>query len=152
MKLTIGCDACVDKVCASDKYCCETAWDAICTYRASTTCNVACPGDPATPNCKTLYGSTIGYSLCAENATTCEFAINQTQNTCAAACAKAGGECVASFNDVNNNPCQKPQAPNLGTKSCDSTQWQSAICICSRGCGAGLPCPAGKSCKAGACG
>jgi hypothetical protein len=151
-KLAPGCDACVDTVCAVDEYCCDKMWDAICAYRASTSCDAMCQGDPATPDCKTLYGSTVGFSLCTESATACEFAINQMQNTCASACAKAGGQCVASFNDVNNNTCQKPQVPSLAQLSCGSNNFKSAICICSRGCGGGPPCPAGQSCKAGTCG
>jgi len=42
MPLTIGCDPCVTKICATDPYCCNTAWDALCVDETSSICGKSC--------------------------------------------------------------------------------------------------------------
>lgn len=148
--LSAACDACVTKVCAADAFCCQNTWDAVCVYEVELVCNVACPGDPGTPGCAALYGGTPGFQLCTESASACSFAINTKQGSCGSRCAAAGGECVAMVNDNNNVKCSKSNEA-LDPNSCGSTQYESAICICSRGCGGGLPCSGGKTCSGGSC-
>lgn len=40
--LTKGCDACVTAVCASDSFCCKTAWDSYCVEQATSACGTTC--------------------------------------------------------------------------------------------------------------
>ena len=40
--LASACDPCAQKVCASDSYCCATAWDATCVQEAGTMCGASC--------------------------------------------------------------------------------------------------------------
>lgn len=40
--LAASCDSCVGKVCASDPYCCQAAWDDMCIGEASQFCNGIC--------------------------------------------------------------------------------------------------------------
>lgn len=42
-KLTQGCAPCVDSVCKADPYCCDSAWDGICTGEAELICGINCP-------------------------------------------------------------------------------------------------------------
>jgi hypothetical protein len=37
-KLTGTCDACVQKVCAADAYCCSTGWDNLCVSQVNDAC------------------------------------------------------------------------------------------------------------------
>ncbi|MSP24343.1 MAG: hypothetical protein EXR75_04105 [Myxococcales bacterium] len=146
-----ACDKCVATICMTDPFCCMQNWDSICVSEVLSLCGVTCPGDPGTPPCTTLYGKTNGFSLCSETPAECEFAINATTASCGTVCAQGGGECIALINDVNNMTCAKPQNPMLNPQSCNSMQFQSAICICTHGCGGGLPCPMGQTCKGGVC-
>jgi hypothetical protein len=40
--LVVGCNPCVDQVCAMDPYCCNNGWDGICVGWASQVCGIAC--------------------------------------------------------------------------------------------------------------
>jgi len=40
---SIGCDPCVDLICAADAYCCEVEWDSICVSEVSSICGLTCP-------------------------------------------------------------------------------------------------------------
>ena len=40
--LTNGCDPCVTKICATDSYCCSTAWDSICVGEVGSICGQSC--------------------------------------------------------------------------------------------------------------
>jgi hypothetical protein len=42
--LASGCDPCATKVCASDSYCCNTAWDSICVGEVKSVCGETCTG------------------------------------------------------------------------------------------------------------
>lgn len=44
VSLASACDPCAGKVCASDSYCCATAWDATCVQEAGTLCGASCGG------------------------------------------------------------------------------------------------------------
>ena len=40
--LANGCDPCVTKICATDSYCCSTAWDSICVGEVGSICGQSC--------------------------------------------------------------------------------------------------------------
>ncbi len=40
--LGLGCDACVEQICACDPYCCEKGWDSYCVFEAQEICNLPC--------------------------------------------------------------------------------------------------------------
>jgi secreted trypsin-like serine protease len=76
-KLTSTCDSCATKVCASDSYCCSTAWDAQCVGEVSSICGKTCSssggstggGSSGTGSCShaicsTGTGLTSGCSSC----------------------------------------------------------------------------------------
>ncbi|MBM4356841.1 MAG: hypothetical protein FJ096_01900 [Deltaproteobacteria bacterium] len=151
-KLVPGCgDLCIDKICQTDPYCCTDKWDEVCVYRVAKSCGEQCPGDPATPSCTQLYGKTAGFSLCSESPTVCEFALNTTVGSCAFVCGNAGGQCVTAMNDAFNQTCVKSANAKLDPSSCGWSSAYSAICICTRGCGGGAPCPGGQTCEEGSC-
>jgi hypothetical protein len=65
-KLTSGCDPCATKVCASDSYCCTTAWDSICVGEVSSICGQSCGGGScAHPICSTGSKLASGCDPCA---------------------------------------------------------------------------------------
>jgi hypothetical protein len=41
--LVLGCDPCVDQICAVDPYCCNTGWDNACVGEVTSICNLVCP-------------------------------------------------------------------------------------------------------------
>ena len=41
--LDASCDPCASTICASDSYCCSTAWDAICLSEVTSICGQSCP-------------------------------------------------------------------------------------------------------------
>jgi hypothetical protein len=41
--LASSCDPCVQKVCASDSYCCSQAWDRVCVQEVASACQQQCP-------------------------------------------------------------------------------------------------------------
>lgn len=43
--LALGCDPCVDQVCAQDPFCCDNEWDGLCVSQASDLCGAGCCGD-----------------------------------------------------------------------------------------------------------
>lgn len=45
-KLAKGCNPCVTKICATDSYCCNTAWNSICVKEVSSICSESCGGTP----------------------------------------------------------------------------------------------------------
>ncbi len=142
--LTNDCDACVTQLCNADPYCCKTNWDFICVGKVWSICKQDC--NPNGYNCDKQYmANTAGYQLCWQGAD-CGFAFNSTIKSCAAVCAANGGECTATYNDQGDQKC------TIGTKeSCLTMQFNSAVCVCSRGCGNGPPCGANQKCTNGQC-
>ncbi len=137
------CDMCVTKLCAADGYCCKNAWDFICVGEVWNQCKLDC--SPNGPSCDKQYSTAPGYQLCWQGAD-CALAYNSAQKTCTAICSDGGGECTAAYNDVNDQKCQ------VGQKSqCNTNQFMSAVCVCSRGCGGGAPCVAPQKCTNGKC-
>lgn len=41
--LDVGCSQCVADVCAADPFCCQTAWDSLCTGAVPSICGITCP-------------------------------------------------------------------------------------------------------------
>lgn len=41
--LAAACDSCAQDICASDPYCCQTAWDSICVGETTSICGETCP-------------------------------------------------------------------------------------------------------------
>jgi hypothetical protein len=152
--LAQNCDSCVTQICQYDAYCCAQngQWDLICSYFVDALCGKTCPSDPNVAGCDALYGNATNYQLCYQSANSCEFAI-QTQNSqsCGTVCSKGGGECVGLVNDVNNQPCTKPNNYIPNADQCNNTNFNSAVCICTRGCGGAPACTAGKTCNNGTC-
>jgi hypothetical protein len=79
-KLAKSCDPCATKICNSDSYCCNTAWDAQCVREVASICKVDCS---CTPSCS---GKQCGSDGCGGTCGTC--AAGQT--------CSASGQCGAS--------------------------------------------------------
>jgi hypothetical protein len=142
--LANNCDSCVSSICAQDPYCCNTAWDHICVGYVEGTCQIDCfPIGMGV--CGMQYPN---HKVCSDDNGQCALDYNATQLSCAALCQGGGGECLGAFNDVQNQTCQIDQGAPL---SCTSMQFQTAICICSQGCGNGPPCLILQTCVNGTC-
>jgi hypothetical protein len=99
------------------------------------------------PACAVTYGNADGVlSVCLETADRCELAYRSIIRSCTQICHENGGACLAVFNNVDGTACERA---NL--IPCGATHLVDAICICSRGCGAGPPCPSGSRCTDGSC-
>ncbi|HEY8146091.1 MAG TPA: hypothetical protein VIG06_25595 [Kofleriaceae bacterium] len=79
--------------------------------------------------CDEQFGAALQYTLCAEEATTCEFFVqSEVAATCMDICPIYDAECVNSFDsDGAGMECTR-----LTEDACLVTH-QSQICICSRG-------------------
>ena len=42
--LVVGCDDCVDQICALDPFCCDDSWDGQCVNEVNSICGIVCPG------------------------------------------------------------------------------------------------------------
>ncbi len=141
------CDPCVQQVCNQDAYCCnanEGGWDYWCVNIASQICGLGC--DNGLIDCQSQYGSSSSQILCEQGASTCQYRFNSYSQSCNELCQKGGGECFGAYN--NYGQCGISWNEWLG---CDDKQHQSAICLCSRGCGLKPPCGANQSCKDAKC-
>ncbi len=74
-----------------------------------------------------------------------DFGFNNSQVSCGTVCQTHGGECLGMFN--NNGDCGHSQ----NTYGCDAVGFQTAICVCTRGCGGNPPCGNGQTCVNGNC-
>jgi hypothetical protein len=54
--LASACDPCAKTVCASDGYCCATAWDATCVQEAGTLCGASCGGSTSSSSSSASTG------------------------------------------------------------------------------------------------
>ena len=116
----------------------------MCVAEVWSICQIDCA--PNLVQCEVQYsGGTQGVYLCMQTPDICDFGFNNSQASCAKVCADHGGECQAMFN--NQNQCGHSQQ-NYG---CDYVGFQTAICVCSRGCGGGPPCGNGQVCENGQC-
>ena len=137
-----NCDPCVTQICQADPFCCDNQWDGLCVEQVFSVCNIDC--NPNAPDCATQYNGFPGYYFCSQTGDLCTMGANLNGINCNQICAAGGGECEGGYN--NQGMCGLGQ--NLG---CNGTGFQSAICVCSRGCGNGPACPGGQTCSNGQC-
>lgn len=96
------------------------------------------------PGCDDTYGQINGVaSVCLQTDATCELAFAATTQTCAQICQEGGGVCQAVY---NNDPGQCGHGQQ---SDCNNNIFNDAVCICSRGCGTGPPCPGNQVCNPG---
>jgi hypothetical protein len=116
-----------------------------CLAAVNDECGTNCA--PGLPECNVTYTDSIwGYSDCGGTTTTCTIAYNTTLNTCTDICEAAGGECYLVYNNITE-ACDIAWDEPL---DCGFNTYVSAICICSRGCGADALCTTG-TCTDGVC-
>jgi hypothetical protein len=92
-------------------------------------------------SCSEIYGAGPAVkSICGETAEVCAIAFGNQAVTCRQLCESAGGECLGTFNDLDDVACTCE-----GPVDCD---WGalSAVCLCSRGC-SGASCPVLAECS-----
>jgi hypothetical protein len=137
------CDPCVTVICDQDDYCCNTAWDDECTYLVFEICGQDC--NPALPDCESQHQNTTGFvDVCGQRGEVCEIAFG-SQRRCNDICNAAGTECLQVWDNQSGTICQHGGGAGCNTPAND------AICLCSRGCGAGLPCGSTQTCVSGNC-
>jgi Zn-dependent metalloprotease len=103
--LVSGCDPCVTKICASDSYCCTTAWDGICVNEVASICGQSCappppmcthplctPGEKLTSTCDPCVTK-----ICAQDAYCCSTSwdrvcVNEVGTICGKPC--GGNTCA----------------------------------------------------------
>lgn len=141
--LASDCADCVSDVCDADPFCCANRWDYWCVDAAADACSEDCGAGLG--DCGAQYGQAPGYVDCGGGAVTCTFGFQNNQYSCGQVCRYDGGECVGAY----NNEGQCGFAEELG---CQFVGFESALCICSRGCGVGPACPDNQSCSDGSCG
>jgi hypothetical protein len=99
--LTQGCSPCVDTVCGSDPYCCNTTWDSQCIQQAEQWCGLDCGGGGGGSSClhsECASGSALGPScsscasaVCDADPYCCETAwdwtcVNSVADYCSISC------------------------------------------------------------------
>jgi hypothetical protein len=146
MALVSGCNDCVSAVCTADGTCCTDTWDYWCLAAVADECGTNCA--PGLPACDVTYTAEGigGYADCGGDTTTCTIAYNSTMNTCTEICEAAGGECYQAYNNATD-ACDVAWGEPI---DCGFDTYAGAVCICSRGCGAGALCTTG-TCTAGEC-
>ncbi len=103
-------------------------------------------GGTTIPDCQTTYGSLNGVSqVCLETDSVCELAFSATTQTCTQICSQGGGVCQGVFNNAPG-ACGHAQP-----STCDNNFFNDGVCVCSRGCGNGPPCPGNQVCNGGQC-
>lgn len=133
---TPGCDdtGLMSCVCATDPYCCSTAWDAVCVGEAQSLCGVSCaPGSDCceprtTPGCS---DTSLQACVCAADPYCCATAWDQL--------------CVGEVETACGGSCAPP-GPSCGDGSCSTTEDCET---CPTDCGA-CPPPPGSCCEPGA--
>jgi hypothetical protein len=143
--LAAGCDPCVTSICNDDPFCCNQEWDDLCTYLVDEICGDDC--NPTLPTCEDQYDALDGvFDVCGQNGEVCEVAFGNG-GTCNGVCGRSGTQCITVYNNAQGTICQRSQQ---GQFSCDQPA-NSAICLCTRGCGSGPPCPGDQICLGGMC-
>jgi hypothetical protein len=95
-------------------------------------------------DCDAIFATVAGYELCAESAEECRFSADLDMTTnCGEVCSGAGTSCLGARH--NGDPCD-----DAGPTTC-AEEAGNNICICSKGCGAGAPCPASMTCTNESC-
>jgi hypothetical protein len=137
-----SCDPCVGQICQRDPFCCQQDWDEICVSEVFSICSIDCA--PNLPSCDSQYMGGPGYYFCSQTGAICSMGASLNGTTCNEICEDGGGECEGGFN--NQGQCGLGQ--NIG---CNGSGLNTAICLCSRGCGGGPACPSGQTCNNGQC-
>ena len=97
-------------------------------------------------SCAQQYTHPDIYQTCDQTSTECTLRVTVNNVDCVTICQVGGGECVAFHNDNPNGTC------GIGAPyPCTLTGYNSAICICSRGCGGDAACAAPFICTGGDC-
>jgi hypothetical protein len=115
---------------ASSATCTSAMNDGLCTCTTETP--DAGSADASAASCTALYGASVGFLLCREEATLCEFysGVHPTDVSCDAVCAAKGGACLAAHDNpdpLGNRTC----AYKLVTRTCSDLH-ADAICTCTR--------------------
>ena len=146
-KLTSTCSACSQKVCASDPYCCNTAWDSICANEGKSMCTV-CGAPTCTPStCSSLgktcgsvsngCGGTLSCGSCALGQTctnnVCTTAPTSPPGTCAHSQCSSGAKLVGGCTSCVSSIC-------AADSFCCASSWDS-ICVSEVASVCKLSCP-----------
>lgn len=102
--LVMGCDACVDQVCAQDPFCCDQGWDDQCISQADDLCGAGCCGNGL------CEGQTC--ASCPDDCGACVCGDMQCLGEDCSTCATDCGDCPA----CSHTACQV--GPALGPTSC----------------------------------
>ena len=99
-------------------------------------------------SCDEQYTHSGYYGCTPAAADECKFYTSASSSmTCGQICGNQGGRCLRSYND-GATACTEA-GTDLG---CSNTQYNTRICICTRGCNNGPRCPPGQRCYPGGCG
>ena len=90
-KLDKGCSSCAAALCASDSYCCDTAWDSTCVNEVAQYCGYSCGGG----------SSGSGGGGCAHDECTAGAALDANCSSCASALCASDSYCCATAWDAN---------------------------------------------------
>jgi hypothetical protein len=82
--------------------------------------------------CAAKYGGVPGYILCYETATECAFNAATELTSCTAVCAEKGGTCLDVIDNPNEVGTECETAPEPLPVTCDSSTFETMICICDR--------------------
>jgi hypothetical protein len=98
-KLASGCDACVTKICASDSYCCSTAWDNQCVGEVKSICgDSSCSGGSTCAHDKCVTGTKL-----VKSCDSCVTSICNVDSYCCAT--KWDATCVGEVSSVCGQSC-----------------------------------------------
>ncbi len=96
-----SCDACAAKICASDDYCCTTAWDSQCVGEVASVCGQSCTGGGG--------GSTCSHAECNAGAklkTGCDSCVTDICSEDSYCCTtKWDSQCVSEVGSICNESC-----------------------------------------------
>jgi hypothetical protein len=117
--------SCVESTCVAE----STTGDAGARADAAGQADAAGADASALPTCDEQFGAAPSYTLCLEDATSCEFFVTQEVATaCTDICAQFGAECVNSFDATGGGT----ECTREVEGACTATH-MSQICICARG-------------------
>ena len=104
------------------------------------------------PLCGVLYSNLVNPSIhkvCEEKKNSCLLSYAPNQASCAAVCATGGGECLEAGDNAPNHMCTPDASAQWTCKTTNASK--VGVCLCSRGCGGGLPCLPPQTCQGGKC-
>lgn len=83
--------------------------------------------DPPAPTCDELFGAANSYLLCAEDETSCTFALDANGASCNMICNSFGHACIGGIDNPPGIRCT-----NKGPLDCNDAEIASTICICAK--------------------